>query len=178
MFYFTFPVISEQVVLLNPLVFLAIALMLLILLYISSPIKEYHIEVPTELHEHSELIRSQAPYLYDAWYGQLPLWQVFWPFCVLLNVLLVGGDWLVRNTAFSVPSWDTLLLTCMTTTIWWTIATWRMSIYTRHRIWAAAARLVTLAAFLDFGFRIFIRINFPRVFFDCQGMFFDYSSCF
>ena len=125
MFYFTFPVISEQVVLLDPLVFLAIALMLLFLLYISTPMKEYHIEVPSELHEHSELIRSKAPYFYDAWYGQLPLWQVFWPFCVLLNVLLAGGDWLVRNTAFSVPSWDTLLLTCMTTTIWWTIATWR-----------------------------------------------------
>jgi len=121
MFYFTFPVISEQVVLLDPLVFLAIALMLLFLLYISTPMKEYHIEVPSELHEHSELIRSKAPYFYDAWYGQLPLWQVFWPFCVLLNVLLAGGDWLVRNTAFSVPSWDTLLLTCMTTTIWWTI---------------------------------------------------------
>jgi len=178
MFFFTLPVISEQVVFLSPWLLSGITLMLLVLLYISSPLSEYHLEVPTKLHQDSEHIRSVAPYFYDAWYGRLPLWQVFWPFCIVLNVLLAGGDWLVRNTAFSVPSWDTLLLTCLTTTLWWTIATWRMSIYTGHRMWSAAARLVTLAAFLDFGFRIFIRIKFPRVFFDCQGMFFDYSSCF
>ena len=185
MFVLTLPIIFEYTSLLSPVALLVIFITMLGIFYISAPFPD--MDAVTESHEHlsassdsdeADAFQQKMPFLYKAWYGFIPLWQVFWPYFILVNIILYASDRAVRETVLSVPTWDNILLICIVTGLWWCIGVWRMSAHCHLRLYSALARVMTLALFSDFILRIFIRIKYPRIFFDCEGMLFDYSSCF
>lgn len=181
MFVLTLPLIFEYTNLLSPFALSFIGIATLLGLYIIAPLPEPVIETEFDQYpvdEAQNYQQQEYPFLYQAWYGSLPLWQVFWPFFIFVNIALYVSDRMVRETFLSVPTWDNILLVCVVIAIWWCVAVWRMSAYCQHRIYSATARLMTLALFSDFILRVFIRIKYPRIFFDCNSMLFDYSSCF
>ena len=181
MYVLTLPLIFEYTRLLSPFALLFIAIAMLVVLYIIAPFPEPVVKTEGDhyqVNDPKNYQQQEYPFLYQAWYGSLPLWQVFWPYFIIVNIALYVSDRMVRETFLSVPTWDNILLVCVVTAIWWCIGVWRMSAYCQHRLYSATARLLTLALFSDFILRVFIRINYPRIFFDCDSMLFDYSSCF
>lgn len=182
MFVLTLPVIFEYTQLLTPLALLIMAVVLVLVFYGIAPapetIDESHAQYYQVLSDSDNYQQQKYPFLYQAWYGSVPLWKVFWPYFIFVNSALYASDRAVRETALSVPTWDNILLVCIVTGLWWLIGVWRMSAYCQHRLYSTSARLMTILLFADFIFRIFIRIKYPRIFFDCEGMLFDYSSCF
>lgn len=181
MFILTLPIIFEHTNLLTPLALLLIFTLLLGLLYIITPTTKSIVEskiIRQSIAQESKHYQQKYHFLYQAWYGNMPLWKVFWPYFIIVNWVLYASDWATRATILSVPTWDNILLVCIVSALWWFIGVWRMSPYCGQRIYAAVAQLLTLALFADFILRIFIRIQYPRIFFDCEGMLFNYSSCF
>jgi len=117
-------------------------------------------------------------YLFDSWVGQIKLWLVFWPFFILLNAILFTVDNLAREGEFTVSSWDAMHLILFTPILFWTIAVWRNALNTSLRSWAILARFMTLAVFFEYGLKLVIRMDYPRIFFQCQEAVLDYSACF
>jgi hypothetical protein len=142
------------------------------------PIEQSEPYIGQHSHQEQSYQQQEYPFLYQAWYGKIALWKVFWPYFIIVNIVLYGSDRLVRETVLSVPTWDNILLICIVTALWWAVGVWRMSAYCQYRIYSTVARVLTFTLFSDFILRIFIRIKYPRIFFDCEGMLFDYSSCF
>ncbi len=122
--------------------------------------------------------RTFYKYLLEAWTGQLQLWFVFWPFFILLNVTLFSIDTLAQQGEFTVSSWDEIHFILATPVICWTIAVWRNSVNTSFRFWGAAARLMTVMIFFEYGLKLIIRRDYPRIFFACKEIMLDYSGCF
>jgi hypothetical protein len=122
--------------------------------------------------------RSTDNYLLAGWNGNAALWQVFWPFFIILNISLYAADTLAKNGLFTVSSWDDAHLMLLLPTIWWAMAVWRCSPNTKLSAWSACARLLTLSVFFEYGLKLLIRIDYPRIFFDCEELFLDYGSCF
>jgi len=85
---------------------------------------------------------------------------------------------LARKGEFTVSSWDAMHLILFTPIIFWTIAVWRNALNTSIRSWAVLARFMTLAVFFEYGLKLVIRIDYPRIFFQCQEAVLDYSACF
>lgn len=117
-------------------------------------------------------------YLQHAWNGELRLWLVFFPFFIFLNLILFATDTIARQGHFSVSSWDEIHFILVMPVIFWTISVWRNSYNTYSRFWAAATRLMTLAVFFEYGLKLLIRKDYPRILFQCQEMTLDYASCF
>lgn len=174
MFIYSFPVLLSHIQLGTPIEFLSIILLLTVVLYISSPYD------PSADNIESGKLWSLSfyQYLLFAWLGQLKLWLVFWPFFILLNICLFLTDWLATHGKFTVSSWDEVHFILATPVIFWTIIVWRNSINTRLRFNATMARLMTLAVFFEFGLKLLIRKDYPRIFFACQDILLDYASCF
>ena len=117
-------------------------------------------------------------YLFAAWTGKVALRWAFWPFFLLLNACLYAADMLAKSGMLTVSSWDDVYVMLLLPAIWWATAVWRCSANTGLRAGAAAARLLTLAVFFEYGLKLVIRIDYPRIFFNCEELLLDYGSCF
>ncbi|MBM4208659.1 MAG: hypothetical protein FJ190_11880 [Gammaproteobacteria bacterium] len=166
MFYFSLPILFNDIQWVSPLECLLITLGVLVLLYLSAP----------QTGQHGQ--QTSDSFLLSAWLGELPLHWVFWPFFLFLNASLLCADLLAKAGKITVSSWDEIHFALLLTVIWWTIGVWRCSANTAHKIWAALARLTTLAVFLEYGLKLLIRIDYPRIFFNCEDILLDYGSCF
>ena len=155
----------------SPFELLAIALIMFITLFISAPF-------PDELFEDRPFNYPLYFYFLYAWAGQLSLWRVFWPFFIILNAGIFITDYQAKAGEISVSSWDDLHFMFFFPSLYWTIAVWRSSANTTKKIWAAYARLATLTVFFEYGLKIWIRNEYPNVFFECQEKMMDYMSCF
>ena len=154
--------------------YLGTVLFLLILLYIATPFDSFYKEI--KWGAISDLTMYQ--YLFDSWNGQIKLWLVFWPFFIILNMSLYLTDSLARAGNFTVSSWDAVHFILLTPVIFWLISVWRNSPNTSSRYWAIGARFMTLAVFFEYGLKLVIRMDYPRIFFQCQEAILDYASCF
>jgi len=47
-------------------------------------------------------------FLQSAWLGQACLWQVFWPFFLLVNAVLFYIDYRIANVTYTIASWKTV----------------------------------------------------------------------
>jgi hypothetical protein len=91
---------------------------------------------------------------------------------------LYSADTLAKAGMLTVSSWDDVHLMLLLPIVWWTTAVWRCSANTNLRVWAAFARLLTLSVFFEYGLKLLIRIDYPRIFFGCEELLLDYGSCF
>ncbi|MEE9337504.1 MAG: hypothetical protein V3U87_05445 [Methylococcaceae bacterium] len=174
MFIYSLPILFSYIQLGTVQEYFGTILFLLILLFIATPFDSSYKEI--EWGKVSELTLYR--YLLDSWNGQVKLWLVFWPFFIILNLSLYFIDNLARTGSFTVSSWDEIHFILLTPTIFWTIIVWQNSINTSSRYWAVIARFITLAVFFEYGLKLVIRIDYPRIFFQCQEAVLDYASCF
>ncbi|UOA10889.1 hypothetical protein KKZ03_17720 [Methylobacter sp. S3L5C] len=166
MFYYSLPLFFTHIGSASPLELLIIFFGLFVVLFISSP--------PV-----SEDFQEQAKgYLFSAWTGRVTLGWVFWPFFLILNSSLYVADTLAKNGMLTVSSWDDVHLMLLLPIVWWIVAIWRCSVNTHLRVWMACARLLTFAVFFEYGLKLLIRIDYPRIFFGCEELLLDYGSCF
>lgn len=117
-------------------------------------------------------------YLFSCWTGRQWLAATFWPFFLLLNVVLFGVDWLARSGLWTVSSWDDVHFVLLLPIIWWTVSIWRCSANTGLRLYSAGARLATLGVFIEYALKLYIRVEYPRIFFNCEDLLLNYGSCF
>lgn len=173
MFIYSLPLFFTYTRIGSPFELLAIVLVLFVALFISAPF-------PDERFEETPLNSSLYLYFYFlyGWAGQLSLWRVFWPFFVILNLGLFITDYQAKTGEISVSSWDDLHFMFFFPSVFWTIAVWRSGANTQKKLWAAYARLVTVTVFFEYGLKIFIRSEYPNIFFECQEKMLDYMSCF
>jgi hypothetical protein len=122
--------------------------------------------------------KSLDNYLLSAWLGEVDLKWVFFPFFIILNVCLYITDTAAKLGLLTVSSWDDIHLILFLPTIWWTTSTWRCSKNTMLSIYAACGRFLTLSVFFEYSLKLLIRIDYPRIFFDCNDILLDYGSCF
>lgn len=174
MYIYSFPLFFRHIQLGTEQECMIIMIFLLILLTIITPFNSFYKEI--EWGAISDLTFYQ--YLHDMWNGQIKLWLVFWPFFIIANISLYATDTLARSGNFSVSSWDEIHLMLLMPTIFWTISTWRNSLNTSSRYWAIIARFFTLSVIFEYGLKLVIRIDYPRIFFQCEGAVLDYASCF
>jgi hypothetical protein len=167
MFIYSLPLFFTHTGLASPLELLIIFLILFIILFICSPLDGVNIQE-----------QSFDNYLFAAWSGRLALKWVFWPFFLILNVSLYAADTLTKAGMLTVSSWDDVHLMLLLPIVWWTTAVWRCSGNVLLRVWAASARLLTLAVFFEYSLKLLIRIDYPRIFFGCEELLLDYGSCF
>ncbi len=158
--------------LISPLELMALLGGIYILLYLTAPVPGQHPEI--ELPKQAGL----RDYMLYAWHGQLPLKSAFWSYFIILNIALVVDDFLVTHGLFSVSSWQNILVMTASAAVLWVVSVWRCSAMTESRVWSAFARLATLGAIADFALRVFVWVEYPREFFQCQELLLDYSSCF
>ncbi len=171
MFFYSLPFFFSYTDFGSPLELFAIVAVLFVVLLLSAPL-------PDESFEHRPIHYPLYYYLVYAWIGQLSLWRVFWPFFLLLNLVLLTADYQGKAGEISVSSWDNLHFVFFLPSIFWTMAVWRSSANTSKKIWAAYARLASIAVFFEYGLKLFIRSEYANVFFECQDKMLDYISCF
>lgn len=167
MFINSLPLFFTHIGLASPLDLLIIFMGLFIVLLVSSPLSRKNLQK-----------QFSNNYLFASWNGGEPLKWVFWPFFLILNACLYTADTLAKSGIFSVSSWDDVHLMLLLPIVWWTTAVWRCSPNTHSRIWPACARLLTLSVFFEYSLRLLIRIDYPRIFFECDELLLNYSSCF
>ena len=137
------------------------------LLYISTPSPEL-----------GGVSQPSDSYLLSSWLGGIPLQWVFWPYFLFLNASLLLADMLAKTGKITVSSWDEIHFALLLTAIWWTTSVWRCSINTDFRLWAALARLLCISVFVEYALKMLIRVDYPRIFFNCEDILLDYGSCF
>jgi len=167
MFIYSLPLFFTHIGLASPVELLIIFVAIFIVLFISSPLCV----------ENSQK-QSFDNYLFAAWKGNIALRWVFWPFFLILNVCLYAADTLAKAWIFTVSSWDDVYGMLLLPIIWWTTAVWRCSANTHLRVWSAYARLLTLSVFFEYGLKLLILIDYPRIFFGCEELLLDYGNCF
>lgn len=171
MFIYSLPLIFAYTDLGGPFELLAIVVILFAALFIGAPF-------PEDSLEDKPFNYPLYQYFLYAWTAQLSLWRVFWPFFLLLNISFYAADYMSRTGELSVSSWDDVYFMFFFPSLCWSIATWRSSANTSAKVWAAYARLMTLAVFFEYGLKIFIRSEYPQIFFNCQDRVMDYLICF
>ncbi|MCK5829911.1 MAG: hypothetical protein KAH20_06370 [Methylococcales bacterium] len=174
MFIYSLPILFSYIQFGTSQEYVVTIVFILILLTIVTPFDSYYKEI--EWGKISEL--TMYKYLFDSWTGQVKLWLVFWPFFIILNLSLYITDNLAKAGRFTVSSWDEVHLILLTPVIFWTIAVWRSSLNTGSRYWAVVARLMTITVFFEYALKLVIRIDYPRVFFQCEEAVLDYAACF
>ncbi|MEC4747909.1 hypothetical protein [Methylomicrobium sp. Wu6] len=117
-------------------------------------------------------------YWFSCWVGGQRLVAVFWPFFLVLNAVLFGADWLVKSGRLTVSSWDDVHFVLVLPIVWWTVSIWRCSARARFRWYGAGARFITICVFLEYALKLYLRIDYPRLFFNCEELLLDYGSCF
>lgn len=115
--------------------------------------------------------------LFSAWLGQSALWRAFWPFFLLVNIILYYIDYRINNVTYTIASWRTVHGMLFLPAIWWTTSVWRCSGNTRHKIWSSAARTITLCLFLEYILRFIISTQYPNSFFDCRLLIMELGDC-
>jgi hypothetical protein len=166
MFVYSLPLFFTEIRWLSLFEALIIASGLFVLVYITTP------EVITDRRPES------GSYLFSSWTGNSNLSAVFWPFFLLLNGLLYSLDTLIKAGYLTVSSWDDIHFVLLFPVIWWTVGIWRCSVHTDSRFWAAGARLATIGVGLEYALKLYIRIDYPRLFFNCEEALLDFGSCF
>ena len=167
MFFYSLPILFNDIQLVSPFECFLMTITTLIALYFISP--------------KPELSWQQQPYdsfLLTAWLGDISVFWIFWPYFLLLNASLLLTDFLAKTSKITVSSWDEIHFVLLLTVIWWTFSVWRCSANTKLRLWSALARFATLAVFAEYALKLLIRINYPRIFFNCEDILLDYGSCF
>lgn len=167
MFFYSLPILFNDIKLVNPFEFFLLVVTTLAVLYATAP--------------QPELSWQQPPYerfVFESWVGGVSLFWVFWPYFILLNASLLTADILAKAGKITVSSWDEIHFALLLTAIWWTISIWRCSSNTALRIWPALARLTTISVFIEYALKLLIRIDYPRIFFNCEEILLDYGSCF
>ncbi|MEI6146796.1 MAG: hypothetical protein D0531_04825 [Methylococcales bacterium] len=167
MFIYTLPIFFSDIVWASPVELLMITLVLLVVLFLTAPACAENL---------NQLSLKQ--YLFSAWIGFVRLHWVFWPFFIIFNISLYVADTLAKTGLLTVSSWDDVHLMLLLPAIWWTTAIWRCSANTTQSIYAAGARLITLAVFFEYGLKFLVRFNYARLFFGCEELLLDYGSCF
>lgn len=115
--------------------------------------------------------------LHSAWLGNSALWLVFWPFFLLVNIVLYYIDYRVINVTYTIASWKTVHGMLFLPIVWWTVSVWRCSPNTHHKIWGSAARTITLYLFFEYILRFIISTQYPNTFFDCRLLIMEYGDC-
>jgi hypothetical protein len=174
MFIYSVPILLDHIQLGTIREYMVIILFLFLLLTIVTASNPFYKEI--QWGKISDLTMYQ--YLFDAWNGQVKLWLVFWPFFIIANVILYVTDNLAMMGKFTVSSWDDVHLMLVIPIFFWLIAVWRNSLNTRFRYGAVAARFATLSVFFEYGLKLVIRMDYPRIFFQCHEAMLDYASCF
>lgn len=167
MFFYSLAILFNDIRVIRPAEGLLIVCAILILLYISVPISER--AVPYYRADNFLLV---------SWLGGIPLYQVFWPFFLVLNIALFTADWLSKTAVITVSTWDEIHFALLLMIIWWATSVWRCSVNSQSRLLAALARLMVLSVLFEYGLKLWIRIDYPRIFFNCQDALLDYASCF
>ncbi len=167
MFIYTLPLFFTEISWASPVELLMVVIALLLVLFLSAPACADNLQQ-----------LSLNNYLFSAWVGNVRLSWVLWPFFILLNISLYSADTLAKMGLLTVSSWDDVHLMLLLPIIWWTTAIWRSSANTTQSIFAAGGRLLTLAVFFEYGLKLLIRIDYPRLFFVCEELLLDYGSCF
>jgi hypothetical protein len=167
MFFYSLPILFNDIQLARPIELFLIVLAVFAVLYFSAPTPEKNWR--------REPFES---FLLTAWLGGVSLYWVFWPYFLFLNASLLIADLLAKTGKITVSSWDEIHFAIFLTVIWWTTSIWRCSSNTDARIWSALARFVTLAVFAEYALKLLIRIDYPRIFFNCEDILLDYGSCF
>ncbi len=170
MFYYSLPLFFNQIKGATPSELFGIVLLFLLVLSLTAP--------PPEQKEEVEQSLFDEHYVHLCWLGLKPLWTVFWPWFVFFNLVVFGVDSLVLAGQLSASSWDDVYFVLCLPSILWTIAVWRNSANTQYRIWAALARLMTLALWFEYGLKWVIRFDYARIFFNCNEVVLDYAACF
>jgi len=172
MFIYSLPLIFTYTDLGSPIELLLISLTLFAVLYISAPFAIPDIES----------LPLQQPRLYYYFLyslsAQLSLARVFWPFFILFNLTIFGADTAIKAGVFSVGSWSSAHFIFFFPSLIWSISVWRSSENTASKLWAASARLMTLAVFFEFALKAYIYQVYPRLFFNCAERILDYLICF
>lgn len=167
MFFYSLPILFNDIQLVSPIECLLMTVATFVVVYISAP--------PPEQNWQQQPFDS---FLLASWLGDVSLYWVFWPFFLLLNASLLATDLLAKSGSLTVSGWDEIHFALLLTIAWWTTSIWRCSGNTQARIWAALARLATIAVSVEYGIKLLIRIDYPRIFFNCEDILLNYGSCF
>ena len=167
MYIYSLPLFFSYIGFASPAELLIIFMGLFIVLFISSPMCVENLQQ-----------QSLDNYLFAAWNGNIALKWVFWPFFLILNACLYIADTLAKAGMLTVSSWEDVHLMLLLPIVWWTTAIWRCSANTHLRVWAACSRLLTLGVFFEYGLKLLILIDYPRIFFGCEELLLNYRSCF
>jgi len=167
MFVYSLTILFNQIDLLSPLEALFVLAGLFVIVWILAPAPEAGFRPWSSEH-----------YFFSCWAGGQGLIAVFWPFFLILNAALASVDWLVKSGWLTVSSWDDLHFMLLLPIIWWTVSIWRCSAHADLRLYGGGARFVTICVFLEFALKLYIRIDYPRLFFNCEELLLDYGSCF
>jgi len=81
------------------------------------------------------------------------------------------------DVTYTIASWKTVHGMMVLPMLWWITAIWRGSLNTRHKIWAALARTLTVYLVLEFILRFIISHYYPHALFDCRLLVMEYGDC-
>ena len=119
--------------------------------------------------------------LYDAlrsaWLGRAMLRQAFWPFFLLVNIVLFYIDYRVMNATYTIARWKTAHGMLLLPIVWWINSVWKCSQHTRHKVFSVAARTLTIYLLLDYILRFIISTQYPNTLFDCRLLIMEYGDC-
>jgi hypothetical protein len=167
MFFYSLPILFNDIQLVSPFEFFLMLGVAFAVLYFSAPSPELNWQQ-----------RPFDSFFLASWLGGISLHWVFWPFFLLLNASLLMADLMAKAGKITVSSWDEIHFVLLFAIVWWTTSIWRCSSKTDARIWPALARLATILVFIEYGLKMLIRIDYPRIFFNCEDILLDYGSCF
>lgn len=149
------------------LLLIAAATILAVYLLTPEPLIEWEERQPTSLYY----------YLQWSWLGYLRLKDAFWPFFLLFNAVLFYIDYRIEENTFTVASWVTMHVILLMPLIYWTGAVWRCSDNCSNKLWAVAARWLTVAAYGELVLRYVIYQYYPNILFSCQQMIIQWGDC-
>ncbi|MGJ0483261.1 MAG: hypothetical protein ACR65R_01850 [Methylomicrobium sp.] len=167
MFIYSLPILFNDINLISPFEALFILSSLFVGIWILAPVPGGDVRQITF-----------ENYLFLSWTGRQKLVAVFWPFFFLLNTVLFGVDWLAKSGQWTVSSWDDTHFVLLLPIVWWTVGIWRCSAHTGFRLNSTGARFITLCIFIEYALKLYIRLDYPRLFFNCEELLLDYGSCF
>lgn len=167
MFIYSLPILFRDMQIVSPAELLLISLAAIFIIMLTAP-------PPKPV----GMLQSIDNFILVSWLGGVPLRSVFWPFFLFLNVVLLLSDTLAKAGKITVSSWDEIHFILILPIVWWTISTWRCSANANGRTWPALARFATVAVFAEYNIKLLLRMDYPRIFFNCEEIFLDYGSCF
>jgi len=154
-----------------------VTLILLVTAYImylltpnSEPNTDYAADIPPDT--------SIYIYLLSAWLGRLPLIQAFLPFYIILNGVLFYIDYRIADSSYTIASWVSMHIIFAIPVLWWTVAVWRCSNNKATRLWASAARFISITVYYEYLLRFIIRYYYPKIWFNCQQLVIEFGDCF